>query len=553
MDSTQTRIARSGQAPEGSSPAAGEAHRLSGWLIRSALGLGGFLLALVVTASLGGMLQNSISPLVRVWPWLLAPARALFGPALVQSTLLPERGWPTLALFAMLLVGATALVTLTVQRALHEPRAGRRQLAVVLAATTLLGLVLVVLPSLPSDDVFSYILYGRIAVIHHANPLVAVPSDFPSDPFLFPVFWRDTRSVYGPVWLLLSQGLSLLAERLGGSLATYTLLFKLLGLVAHLANSALVWLILGRLAPRRRLFSTLFYAWNPLCLLEFCASAHNDAVMLFFLLLGVYALLREWEVVALVCWSLSISTKYVPLALLPFYLVYVARRMAAEGAGRRAVLAAIGWRLGLVVGGMVLVALPYWSGPRMLGALLYSPPAQQLNNSFADGIKWPLRALVAALPGMTYAMARGLADNALKLIGLLAFVSLWLIEFRRTRSVQGVLAAWGWVLLWYIVVASGWFWPWYVTWLVALVALVPWGRLTVATLLLTGGSLALYAFLPLHSSPIYGYRSFVTFGPVVGYLLWQGRDWWRTFAPAAVAARPSSVRRWLTLVAARLT
>ena len=29
-----------------------------------------------------------------------------------------------------------------------------------------------------------------------------------------------------------------------------------------------------------------------------------------------------------------------------------------------------------------------------------------------------------------------------------------------------MLAGWGWILLWYALVASGWFWPWYVTWAV---------------------------------------------------------------------------------------
>src|SRR5262249_50628695 len=149
------------------------------------------------------------------------------------------------------------------------------------------------------------------------------------DSFLKLVFWRDVRSVYGPIWLLLSSGLALIAEALGGSLAVYVALFKLLGVVAHLLNVALVWLILGRLAPAARLLGTLFYAWSPLCLLEFAASAHNDALMLTFLLLGVYCLTRAtngttvWEAAAMVAFGLSIATKYVPLALIPLYFALV--------------------------------------------------------------------------------------------------------------------------------------------------------------------------------------------------------------------------------------
>src|SRR5262249_9529563 len=193
------------------------------------------------------------------------------------------------------------------------------------------GLTLVLLPALPSDDVFSYILYGRIAAIHHANPLIVTPSAFPNDPFLRLVFWQGTRSVYGPAWLLLSQVVTLLADALGGSLAGYVLLYKMLGLAAHLVNALLIWLIAGRLAPRRQLVATLFYAWNPLCLLEFSGSAHNDAIMLTFLLLGLYCLLRGWEVAGLISFGLSISVKYVMLVLLPLYFVLVIRETREQG------------------------------------------------------------------------------------------------------------------------------------------------------------------------------------------------------------------------------
>ena len=244
----------------------------------------------------------------------------IFGEALVAASVPPADGWLQLALFALLLVGAAIAAAwglLIVRRSAEPPYA----LAFALGTTALFALTLALLPSLPSDDLFSYILYGRISAVHHANPLVVLPSDFPHDPFLQMVYWRDVRSVYGPVWLALSGGLSLVAEALGGSLALYTAIFKLLGVAAHLLNAWLVWLILGRLAPKARLLGTLFYAWSPLCLLEFGASAHNDALMLTFLLLGVYCLTRGtngttgWDAAAMVAFGFSIATKYVPLAL----------------------------------------------------------------------------------------------------------------------------------------------------------------------------------------------------------------------------------------------
>ena len=488
-----------------------------------------FLLALYVVAPIGGV-TLSVSPLARVWPWLLAPARFVFGDTLVDASVPPLVGGAQLALLATLLVGAScaAAGAVWIARRVAPERRERRWLWLALCVAAALGLTLTLLPALPSDDIFSYILYGRISALHHANPLIATPADFPRDPFLSLVYWQNTRSVYGPVWLLLSGGVSLLAEALGGGLAIYVALFKLLGLLAHLANTALIWLTLGRLAPRRRLAGTLLYAWNPLCLLEFCASAHNDAVMLFFLLLGVYAIVRKQEALGLLAIGLSIATKIVPIALLPFYLLYIARRLRAGRASWRAVALGLGWRMGLVAFAALVVIAPFWAGAQTFGALLFSPPAQQLDNSLLEAISWPLRWLAQGALGMSVAQARTVVETTLKLLALLAFALLWLWEMRRATSLEGTLSAWGWALVWYAVIASGWFWPWYVTWAVAIAALAPWGRLQTVAQLLGGGALTLYGFLPLQAAGVYGLRSAVAFGPALLYLLYLAWRAWRS-------------------------
>ena len=505
-------------------------------LLAIALAMEVFIFGLVAVAPVAGVSQT-ISPLARLWPWLLWPARLIFGSVEVDGSRPPELSWPALALFAVLLVGLSLVSALVIPICRRFPHSSRRHLALALGAAAVFGLTLILLPSLPSDDLFSYILYGRISVIHHANPYIVLPSSFPEDPFLRLVFWQGTRSVYGPAWLLLSDGLTILAQAFGGALATYVLLFKLLGLSAHLANAFLIWLILGRLAPDRRLLGTLLYAWNPLCLLEFSASAHNDAVMLTFMLLGIYFLAREWEVAALVSFGLSISVKYVLLALLPFYLLLVMRKTLARGGTLPRAALGASWRAMVVAGVVALTLLPYWSGPETLSALLYSPPAQQLDNSLLEMISWPLRSLEQAL-GLSPVTAAAVTLTGLKVLGLLAFLVVWLVQLGRVRGLESLLLAWAWVLLCYAVIASGWYWPWYATWAVCLVALVadfdtretaapspptiPLSSSAVATiaaLLLAGGSLTLYAFLPLYASPIYGYRALLALGPATVFLL----------------------------------
>lgn len=511
-----------------------------GWLAGVGLFIELCLFGLIVVTPLGGTTQ-SVSPLARAWAWLFAPARLFFPGWNLRIGTTPDQGrpaWPAIV-FAVLLVLATAALLVALLRCVWQHGASRRHLLLALGVAVALGATLVVLPTLPSDDVFSYIIYGRIAALHHANPLVAVPASFPDDPFRTFVYWRNVRSVYGPIWLMASSGITILAEALGGNLSIYVLLFKLLGLASHLANMLLIWGILGVIAPRRRLLGTLLYGWNPLCLLEFCASGHNDALMLTFLLAGVYLLVRRWEIPALLAFGLSIATKYVPLALLPFYLYYVARqamphlaaasserwgaRVRSLWAGRRLLLIgarAAGWRLAVVLGVVAVATLPYWAGPGTLKAVLYSPPAERLDNSLLEAFANPLEGLAQAVFGMTPTGAVVLVNSIVKVVSLSGFVALWLLQFRRAKSLPGALEAWAWALMWYVLAASGWFWPWYVAWVVAVVALLPWTELSVTTVLLAGGVLALYAFRPLAASPLYGWRAFFEFGPAVVYLTW---------------------------------
>jgi len=484
------------------------------------VGMEVLFLALMAIAPVGGMIQT-ISPLARVWPWLLTPARLVFGSQHVEAKISAERGWPALAVYAALLVLASGVAVLATRAAtrIHDLRS--RHLAFILAGACLLGITLALLPALPSGDVFSYILYGRIITVHHANPLIVTPSQFPRDPFLSLVFWQGVRSVYGPVWLDISAGVTALAQALGGSLATYVGLFKLVGLLAHLANTALIWGILGILAPARRLWGTLLYAWNPLCLLEFCASGHNDAIMLTFALAGVYLLMRDWEAPALVAFAFSIGTKYVLIAVLPVYFAMAVRESLRRHDWKQAAWQ-VGWRLGIVLLVLVAVTAPYWSGARTLEAIAFSPPAQRLDNSLLDAISWPLRS-IAQLCGLSRGAAASIVDTGLKITGAMVFAGIVFRWMLRARGHEEMLRGWAAILFWYSVVAAGWFWPWYVTWPVAFAALLPWDTLSGAILLLATGVLTEYAFLPLYAAPIYGLRAWLAFGPALLYLMWRER------------------------------
>ncbi|MBA3826867.1 MAG: hypothetical protein H0X24_23615, partial [Ktedonobacterales bacterium] len=390
----------------------------------------GIVAALLVWLASMVWLDFIPSPLFAGLRHWAVPARLLAaGPPPAASDLPTPVGWSLLALAT--LVGAAAVALWwALQRALPLRRVEGRVLVLVLAITAALGGILAVMPALPSGDIYSYILYGRISVLYHANPLVAVPAQFSHDPFLPYVYWRETRSVYGPGWLLISNGLTAVAQAFGGAAALYVALYKLLALGCHLANTALIWGILTRIAPRRRLEGTLLYAWNPLALLEFAASAHNDALMLTCFLGGAYLISRAQEVPGLLLWGVSIATKYVLLVLLPFWLWHMALQVLPQvdetllHLWLRRVGAAL-WRASVVLGAAVVLVIPFWYGPPTLLSLANSPPAQSLANSLSEMVSWPLRWLVVDLTHAGATPVKGAVITTLKLVGIMAFAAVW--------------------------------------------------------------------------------------------------------------------------------
>ena len=66
-----------------------------------------------------------------------------------------------------------------------------------------------------------------------------------------------------------------------------------------------------------------FYFLNPLVIIELTGNLHFEGVMLCFLLIGIYFLIRKQLIFSAVFIALSISTKLLPLLLLPILINYV--------------------------------------------------------------------------------------------------------------------------------------------------------------------------------------------------------------------------------------
>jgi hypothetical protein len=411
-----------------------------------------------------------------------APGGWLSASRLAQvSTILAERNaHPRFLMEDFLLLLALLAAAAGYAVALHHSQrvqACRRHFILLFGGALTLSVLLWFVPNLLSGDVYSYALYGRVVALHAGNPFVQPPAHFAFDPFLTRVTWKQVPSIYGPVWMLICATVTWTAELFGGSLGTYVLLYKAVATAAHLAGGVCIVAIMGIVAPARRLFAATLYVLNPLALIEFAMNAHNDAVMVLAMLLGVYFSLRpagRAEFLAALAFSLACFAKWTAGAALLLYGV----RALAVPAGWPARVHTFG-RFSAAFMLAALCYLPFWRGMQTFDAFGAVPSLRRAINSLAEVA---LRLLLQKKRGLgTDLLVFSEAEigrmiglhNALWLAShvLLGLAVLWAVIGVARRRVEASVAT-AWVLFAYCVTTL-WFWPWYASWVLAFGAVSP--------------------------------------------------------------------------------
>ena len=142
-------------------------------------------------------------------------------------------------------------------------------------------------------DLFDQIFRARLTSHYGLNPFMTTPGSIAGDPLQAFVAWRGDPSPYGPMWETLAAGTSLLA---GANLWGNLIAFKLLVIGAYGVGTLLSYGILRAIKPDWALRGMLFFAWNPLVLFEVAGNGHNDAVVIMFMLAGVFFFVRARQV-----------------------------------------------------------------------------------------------------------------------------------------------------------------------------------------------------------------------------------------------------------------
>ena len=177
-----------------------------------------------------------------------------------------------------------------------------------------------------SPDVFFYFGTGWIQSAHHFDPyarIIADAPDFPQAPVYLNVLpsWKYITTPYGPWFVLLMRGLVQLTQ---GNV--FLSLFVLKGVFTglHLLNMQLARGIARELNMNERA-TALCFLFNPVLLLCYIGCCHNDILLLSLGLGSVLFLLRKNHVVCFALLALGAGYKYVPILMVPCFLVFFMR------------------------------------------------------------------------------------------------------------------------------------------------------------------------------------------------------------------------------------
>jgi Glycosyltransferase family 87 len=321
-------------------------------------------------------------------------------------------------------------------------------------------------PVLLSHDVYSYVDYARLGVVHGLDPYVHPPAAAPFDPAYARVTWIDATSAYGPLFTLATYPLAWLPVWL--AIAT----LKAMAALSVLAIALLV----ARIAPARGispLAAAAFVALNPLVLIHVVGGAHNDGLAMLAATIGVAAMLSAREATAGAAFIAAFAIKAPAAIAAPFALLSAARMEPfAPHRGHKA---------------------PSWPAMRMFAGAGAATLTIALAAYAAFGWNWldaiglagenQHRTSHMSIP-ITFARITSLDPTAVRATALVLYAIAFIYLLRRTWQGADWLrnAAWASFAL---LLATAWLLPWYLIWTLPLVALSRDRPLQLLTLALT--------------------------------------------------------------------
>jgi hypothetical protein len=441
---------------------------------RATLALAGLCVAVLLAATLEVVLDAAVghSPLTpgspKIAGWLVAIGKPLGFIGIGERL-----GFRMFLIALLCFTGAYAVLLVLARRISVDRRAARWAIALV----GTLAVIVCAGPVLFSTDVFSYIAYARMGVLHGLDPYLHGPIRIEGDPVFKYVGedWLKVATAYGPLYTLISYPLAALG--LKGAVWGA----KVEALAASAGTLALTWRC-ARARGYDPAVALVAVGANPLWVLYGLGGAHNDVIMTFLMMAAVALVVSEehptastgptdpgslsrgrrlrnrqaWAGAAVVAAGMVKATGAV---LLPFMLL--ARR------DWRTLTGAVGALVAIVV-----VSYPVFGlhGLDVISAL-NRDAALVSTDSFPNEI-----AHLLGKPGVFP------ADHTLLKVALVAIVLH--LMWRTWRGYDWVSAS-GWTLL-AIAVTSTWLLAWYTLWALPLAMVARDRRLLIAVFAVQG-------------------------------------------------------------------
>ena len=339
---------------------------------------------------------------------------------------------------------------------------------------------------------------------HGLSPLITTPSEVQQYAFHRYVSWSQWVDAYGPIWEYASAGVSLLVRAqaspaelaalaagndvctrqplLCSALTAYVTAYRLLAL----ALAAVCGLFIHAIVKRERdataaRMALLGWLWNPLVLISTAVGAHNDVLMLAFVLLGLGLFQRQRFLLGLMALVLAAHVKITALVLLPVFGVWLIGRVGwvkaiALTVSALVITLPISWLLYVPLGGWATLPKNLFERSQLstnsLGELVFL--------FLRDGLGWvkfDAQQPVARIFPMAFMVVAG---------GVLLR---WLVrhrggaDLRSAPTTPTTLARMSVsITMLYLLIGSYWFQPWYLAWPIALAWLRPEDRLAMRLL-----------------------------------------------------------------------
>lgn len=151
-----------------------------------------------------------------------------------------------------------------------------------LRLSIIIGSILLLSYPFLSHDIFNYMFDARILTKYGMNPYSHKAVEFMSDPWLQFLHWTHRTYPYGPVFLPITIAVSFFTF---GKFLLNFIFFKALSVIFYIAGTY----VLGKMKKEW----AVFYATNPLILVEGIINGHNDLIAVSLGLFGVYYLAKK--------------------------------------------------------------------------------------------------------------------------------------------------------------------------------------------------------------------------------------------------------------------